>query len=80
MSTETDLGRLARLERWLHSRGMHPDFEYATTDGPRKAFYDDEPPDGDGWEANVDMGRDGWERFDYHEEAYWRRRKEAVNG
>ena len=66
-----------RLTRFLHSICKHPDYEYETTEGPRKYWEDaDEPPEGDGWEVNVDEGRDGWERFDYHEEAYWRRKKE----
>lgn len=57
----------------LHAECAHPDFEYMTTRGPRKAF-DEHPPPGDGWERNVEEGRGGWERFDYHEEAYWRRK------
>lgn len=68
----------------LHAERRHPDYEYATTQGPRKQWDTaDQPPYGDdgepqpGWEANVDAGRpgQGWDRFDYHEEAYWRRRK-----
>lgn len=66
----------------LHARRAHPDFEYATTEGPRKQWDDvDVPPcneEGDpdpSWERNVDAGRDGWERWDYTEESYWRRRK-----
>ncbi len=62
-----------RLEAKLHAREIHPDFEYQTTEGPRKAF--DADPPGPGWEPNVHIGRDGWERFDYHEEAYWMRKK-----
>ena len=70
----TPAQRLARLECWLHARSMHPDYEYKTTDGPRKSWDDaDTPPHGDGWEDNEDAGLGGWERFDYHEEAYWRR-------
>jgi len=76
--TEGDHGRLHRLEKFLHSKCMHPDFIYATTDGPRKAFEPVPPDDGCEWEPNVDVGRDGWERFDYHEEAYWRRPKASV--
>lgn len=58
-----------------HAEFAHPDFEYATTRGPRKDWeYADEPPEGEGWERNVDAGRDGWVRFDFHEESYWRRR------
>jgi hypothetical protein len=70
------LRELARLEDWLHSRHLHPDYEYETTKGQRKAWdRQDTPPDGDGWERNV-TGDDpeGWERFEYHEESYWRRR------
>lgn len=75
---ETDIERLARLEAWLHSRCMHPDFEYETTDGPRKAF-DCHKPAGEGWVRNVEEGRNGWERFDYHEEAYWRRPRQKLD-
>lgn len=68
---------LARLTAYLHSRQLHPDYEYTATDGPRKAWYDEDvPPKGEGWVRNVHRGRDGWERFDYHEEAYWMRLKQ----
>ncbi|MCX5000962.1 hypothetical protein [Streptomyces longwoodensis] len=67
----------------LHARCAHPDYEYRTTEGPRKQWDDvnvppaDEDGDPDGsWERNVDAGRDGWERWDYTEESYWRRRKQ----
>lgn len=60
----------------LHERFAHPGYEYATMQGPRKAWDNaDDPPEGGGWERNTDAGRDGWERFDYHEESYWRRRR-----
>lgn len=63
-------------EALLHAKGRHPDYEYATTRGGRKTWSDsDVPPEGEGWERNIHMGRDGWERFDYHEESYWMRRK-----
>lgn len=59
----------------LHQYRRHPDWEYATTRGPRKAF-DNQPPDGDGWEPNITRADpEAWERFDYHEEAHWRRRR-----
>lgn len=65
----------------LHARFAHPAYEYRTTEGPRKQWDDtDVPPvdeNGDpepGWERNTDAGWDGWERFDYTEESYWRRR------
>ncbi|MCX4232028.1 DUF6221 family protein [Streptomyces ortus] len=64
----------------LHARRAHPAWEYATTEGPRKQWDDvDVPPHDDygnlepGWERNTDAGREGWERFDYTEESYWRR-------
>lgn len=59
-----------------HAEQCHPDFEYAMSRGPRKA-WDPHEPEGDGWVSNVRVGRNGWERFDYHEEAYWMRRKAA---
>lgn len=64
----------------LHARRAHPAWEYATTEGPRKQWDDaDVPPANEAgepdstWERNVDAGRDGWERWDYTEESYWRR-------
>lgn len=70
-----------RLVAWLHSKKQHPDYEYETTDGPRKSWYDeDKPPEGEGWERNVHAGRNGWERFDYHEEAYWMRKCPRAKG
>ncbi|MFG3170547.1 hypothetical protein [Streptomyces sp. NPDC048200] len=71
----------------LHAERRHPDYEYATTTGPRKQWDDsDVPPYGDdgepdtSWESNVDAGQPGtgWERFDYTEESYWRRRKQST--
>lgn len=52
------------------------EWEYATTTGPRKSWYDENvPPEGEGWELDPTRGKPGesWERFDYHEERYWRR-------
>lgn len=68
-----------RPDAELHAQRMHPDYEYATTEGQRKAWdHSDEPPWGDNgpdytWERNTDAGRDGWERFEHTEESYWRR-------
>jgi hypothetical protein len=60
----------------LHRLSAHPDWEYTLTEGPRKAWdYEDVPPPGEGWVRNVEVGRDGWNRFDYTEESYWRRPK-----
>ncbi|WP_432041430.1 DUF6221 family protein [Streptomyces cadmiisoli] len=67
----------------LHARCAHPAYEYRTTEGPRKQWDDvDVPPANDdgtdaAWERNVAAGRDGWERWDYTEESYWRRRLPA---
>jgi hypothetical protein len=67
----------------LHARCAHPDYEYETTEGGRKTWdYAHVPPlDDQGgpdhtWERNLDAGipGEGWERFDYTEESYWRRR------
>ena len=68
---------LQLLRKYLHKSEMHPLYEYETTSGPRKAFYDQEvpPEENAGWVVNLEQGRDGWERFEYHEEAYWRRLK-----
>ncbi|QDK01951.1 hypothetical protein SEA_VIBAKI_71 [Arthrobacter phage Vibaki] len=63
----------------LHRDRRHPAYEYETTEGPRKSWNDyDRPPEGDGWERNTDAGRDGWDRFDYTEESYWRRLKAGL--
>lgn len=66
----------------LHARFQHPDYAYRTTQGPRKQWENaNQPPCDDNgnperdWERNVDAGDQGWERFDYTEESYWRRRK-----
>ncbi len=71
--------RYRATDAQLHERRRHPEWEYETTEGQRKAWDDiDTPPEGDGWERNVDAGRDGWERFDYTEESYWRRPKQVA--
>lgn len=66
----------------LHDRRAHPAYEYATTEGRRKVWdHEDVPPwdhelgrPGDGWERNRTANNpEAWERFDLHEEAYWRR-------
>lgn len=64
---------LRRLHSILHRLEAHPDFEYATTKGPRKN-WNGQVPEGDGWEKNTDKNG-GWERFDFHEEEYYRRLK-----
>ncbi|MEV6569958.1 hypothetical protein [Streptomyces sp. NPDC051577] len=74
----------------LHAERRHPDWEYATTEGQRKNWPSSHiPPCGDdpdrdtcdhGWERNLAAGYpgEGWERFDYTEESYWRRPKTAT--
>lgn len=68
----------------LHQHRAHPDFDYATTEGPRETWTDaNKPPrdphtgdPGRGWELNTTRAYpDAFERFDHHEESYWRRRK-----
>ena len=65
----------------LHARFAHPAYEYRTTTGQRKAWpdcgvppYDEDGEPDTTWEPNIAAGNDGWERFDYTEECYWRRR------
>ncbi|MGW0780341.1 DUF6221 family protein [Streptomyces sp. NPDC002913] len=80
---ELDPGEVLRgTDAELHARCAHPAWEYRTTEGPRKQWdgIDDPPCDDDGnpevgWERNIDAGipGEGWERFDYIEESYWRR-------
>jgi hypothetical protein len=73
----------------LHREEQHSDFEYATTRTGRKTA-ESLMPDGDGWEPNNIVAchryQDGrvveerwrnWERFEFHENEYWRRRKPA---
>lgn len=63
-------------ESALHESESHPDYEYFTREGGRKSFvYEDLPPEGEGWVRNIHRGRNGWERFDNHEESYWMRLK-----
>lgn len=64
----------------MHARFAHPAYEYRTTEGPRKQWDNAEVPPADDngdpdptWERNTDAGRNGWERWDYTEESYWRR-------
>ncbi len=73
---DQDLVELLLLRHYVHDRQCHPEYEYETTTGQRKAFYaENESPVGEGWERNLDCGRKGWERFEHHEESYWRRKK-----
>lgn len=59
-------------------------WEYKTVETGRKSgtTHEEVWPDGDGWEIDITCGRvgtpnAGWERFDYHEELYFRRRVSA---
>ena len=84
LSAETE-----RLAFELHRRHAHPDFEYETTQTARKSGNDPRfGLEGDGWEPNDICERheykDGvvvkerwcnWERHEFHEDNYWRRRK-----
>jgi Arc/MetJ family transcription regulator len=71
----------------LHQHHAHPDFEYATTEGPRKAWDDEMVPPrdevtgkpGEGWEPDItSVDPEAWERFDNTEQRYWRRRKPSL--
>lgn len=64
-----------RPDAELHARSGHPDWDYDTTEGQRKAWDDgDTPPSGGGWTRNTfKAGGEGWERFTYTEESYWMR-------
>ena len=44
-----------------------------------KKYFDEHEPEGECWERNIYVGDKGWERFDYHEEAYWMKLKEECN-
>ena len=67
---------IARLTDALHAVHAHPDFEYQTTECGRKAYVD-LGLEAEGWEQNITDGdpHSSWERFDYTEDHYWRRRK-----
>lgn len=83
------LVEIERLAFALHRLRAHPDFEYATTQTARKSGSDPRIGlDGEGWEPNdvVESHEyaDGvvlqehwrnWERFEFHEDNHWRRRK-----
>lgn len=72
-------------EQELHEKEMHPDYEYATTTTARKSG-DSVMPDGEGWEPNLiikagfgdNVHMRNWERFEYHKEEYWKRKKLAA--
>jgi hypothetical protein len=53
------------------------EWEYETKEYPRKGCVEFYPPDGEGWERDYSRGRPGeaWDRFDNHEEVYWKRLK-----
>lgn len=69
-------------EQELHDLELHPDYEYATTTTARKSG-ESIMPEGDGWEPNDKVVAGGlgkpyrrnWERFDFTEDEYWRRKK-----
>lgn len=64
--------------------GRADGWEYKTVETGRKSgtTHDDMWPDGDGWEIDITSGRvgtpdAGWDRFDHHEELYFRRQVPA---
>ena len=80
-------------EHMLHQAQIHPDYEYTTTTSGRKSESVKPEDDGQGpWEPNFIIpargwdGRDfgrvvtwrNWERDEYTETEYWRRKKRAL--
>lgn len=61
------------LVQMLHKERSHPLYEYATTQSGRS---DDStpPPEGKGWEENIDLYR-GYYKHDNYVDNYWRREK-----
>jgi hypothetical protein len=73
---------IARLEDALHAARAHPDFEYCTTEcGGKYCTTECGRKEAQGWEENITGGEphSSWERFDYTEDHYWRRRKMTAN-
>ncbi len=74
--------RIEELEALLKPSEITLDgWEYKTVETGRKSgtTHEDVWPEGDGWEIDITSGRvdtpsAGWDRFDCHEELYFRRR------
>jgi hypothetical protein len=71
----------AVLQRFVRAQ-VAPEYEdgweYETKEYPRKGWAQEFfSPEGEGWERDYSKGRPGeaWDRFDNHEEMYWKRRK-----
>lgn len=65
--------QLKRLTGFLHSRCLHPDYDYLTTARLDTMWDKESIPEG--WAINKEKGTDGRERFENTEERYWRRLK-----
>lgn len=79
LQDELNAGKTAKeelraLTSQLHSGQRHPDYEYTTVKRGRKQG-DDTPPEGHGWEINVDINGDGFDRDDWNDIYFWRRLK-----
>lgn len=94
--SELDCYHMATVYSWtresfdlfLHTKRMHPDYEYETTETARKSG-ESRMPEGEGWEPNniIRMPKyesgsvvgwyppRNWERFEFTEEEYWKRKK-----
>lgn len=63
--------------RGVNAAMLFAGWEYKTVETGRKSGtgHKDVWPEGDGWEIDLTRGRpgEGWERFDCHEELYFRR-------
>lgn len=67
---------IAEITGALHYVSTNDQYEYAVTTVGKKSG-DSYTPDGEGWEPDFDKGRpnEAWDRFEYHEEYYWKRLK-----
>lgn len=77
--------RIAVLEEGGGGDPLSDEWEYKTVETGRKSGFahEDVWPEGDGWEVDITKGRvntidAGWDRFDCHEELYFRRKVEVV--
>jgi NTP pyrophosphatase (non-canonical NTP hydrolase) len=65
---------------WIAAMDRVSRWEYAVTKGARKAWSTEmDPPDNrPGWVVDESRGSAGWERFEFHEERYWKRLRDTT--
>lgn len=81
------MSNVAITDEELHRAKCHPDYDYATSRSGRKSS-DVIRPEGEGWTPNECIPnhdyKDGaivlecwraWDRFDFYDEEYWKRRR-----